>query len=162
MHYRLILNGLQERLRRLRAEQLDWPDEGITKLVPELQRYFLQNDVVVITLGMGPAVYLNLDGRMIKWNYEDGESPYEVSDPHDIAAGVFLAVKYWSMPELLALLPIRPRDGQECPQCGSERWIRYVEGRWGRLSEGPEDAVKCVCITCLGLGWVRPAKPRGY
>jgi hypothetical protein len=150
----LILDGVQERLRQLRAEQLGWPSEGVTKLFPELHEFFLRNDVVIITLGLGPAVYLRLDGRIIKWNYDDGESPRELSDPHDIAAGVALAVETWSMPELLALLPTRPGDGQECARCGGERWIRYAEGRWVRLSQGPEDSVKRVCITCCGLGWV--------
>lgn len=160
MNYQLNLDGLRDRLRELRAEQLRWPKTGILTLVPELDEYFLRHELVTITLGMGPAMYLSLDGRVIIWNYDDGESPCEANDPHDIAAGVALAVERWSMPELLPLLPTRPADGHECPTCGGERWLRHSAGRWVRFSEGPANAVQAVCRICCGLGWTTNRRSR--
>lgn len=110
-----IPDTLSPKLLALRAEQLrhPHPDEVL-----------VGQDVVVLTLGFGPAIYLGLDGRVVIWHYMDDESPRVTEDLADIAAGLVIGAKGNDLPELLDLLPPCPAEGVVCRACGG-RWTQF-------------------------------------
>jgi hypothetical protein len=106
-------------------------------------------DVVCLYPGLGPAIFLTFDGRVLQDNYDWDESgAYEVTDPKNAWSAVVLAADAWNLPDLLKLLPPRPLDARDCPDC---RGMSFTS-----LSDAKDKRFKVVCFHgCGGLGWVR-------
>jgi hypothetical protein len=133
-----IPEPLRAKLVALRAEQLQhpYPDEVL-----------VGREVVVLTLGMGPAIYLGLDGRVVIWHYMEDEPPRITEDLKDIAGGLVIGAKNNDLPELLDLLPKRPAGGVVCRLCSGRRWVEFGTRLDGKTPEW------LVCWECNGLGW---------
>jgi hypothetical protein len=134
-----IPKPLLEKLRAIRATQLghQHPDEVIQR-----------EEAIYLTLGLGPAIYLCFDGRVLIWHYMEDEPLRETSDLGDIATGITIGAKNAKLPELLDLLPKQPANRTACPTCDGERWSDIIPK--AERSEPP----RFVCWTCHGLGWV--------
>jgi hypothetical protein len=133
-----IPDALRPKLLALRARQLQHPYPD-TVLVAQ--------EVVLLTLGFGPAIYLGLDGRVLLWHYMANEPLRVTEDIADIAAGLVIAAKDYDLPELQDLLPPRPVGGVVCQACNGRRWVQF-----GRRVSSDEPGW-LVCWECHGLGW---------
>ena len=133
-----IPNTLRPKLVALRGKQL---------LHPFPDNVLVSQEVVVLTLGLGPAIYLGLNGTVFIWNYMDDEPLRVTEDITDIAAGLVIGAKNNDLPELHDLLPPCSTEGVSCRVCGGQRWVQF----------GPR--VDCnqsgwlLCWKCHGLGW---------
>jgi hypothetical protein len=107
-------------------------------------------DVVVMTLGMGNAMYLTFDGRIIieEWNYPDEDGPpREAKDVKEMLTAIVVGAKQRKAPELLSLLPQRPKEATDCRACEITGWRQI-----GADVNG--EPVKIVCWDCAGTGWI--------
>jgi hypothetical protein len=130
-----IPDDLVPRLRELRSRQKPWSD-----LVDA-------EDVVHLYYGLGPALFLAFDGRVIMDDYFNETGVYEVSDPKEAWVAVAVGADLWGVPELRRLLPERPAGAADCPQCkGSGRLRPAEEHSQGGL----------FCWECGALGWLTP------
>ena len=136
-----IAPALREKLKKVRAKQLtqqSYHDE-----------VFAEQDVVILTLGLGPAMYLHLDGYVIIWDSEamwsDNKHPIKTKDIKEIAGAIVVGAKRLDMPELLELLPPPPRSASICPQCSGKRTMDF--------GSTPEHWI--VCPRCNGLAWIK-------
>ena len=100
-------------------------------------------DVVVLYLGLGPAAFLALDGRVIAMEAEDPSELYEVIGEREACFAIVEGAQTRGVPELCRLLPSRPLQASDCPTCKGEGH------RWS-----PDRA----CYVCGGLGWLRDLK----
>jgi len=76
-----IPSTLIAELRRLQSTQ-SYPDE------------VLQSEgAVVLSLGLGPAMYLTFDGRIIVHPYMENLPPYEVSDSKEACCAIVVGAK---------------------------------------------------------------------
>ena len=92
------------------------------------------------------------DGRVITDDYDnftEGAGVYEVTDPKEACVAVAIGADVWDLPELCRLLPERPGDAADCPQCKGSGWFRWptTDGRQGSV----------VCRGCGALGWLSPS-----
>ena len=129
-----IPESLVPKLRELQSEQ-NYPDD-VSK----------SEDAVVLTLGLGPAMYLTLDGRVIIHAYMDDEVPSEASEPKEVYAAIVIGAKTRNAPELLSLLPQRPQDAVDCAACKGGGWVSF-----GKDAHG--EPIEIVCWGCGGVGW---------
>jgi hypothetical protein len=131
-----IPNELIPRLRELQ-------EESKQHLVDKIAE---SEDAVIMSLGMGAAMYLTLDGRVIideDDNFlEAPMQPYEARNEKEIFTAVIIGAKTRKAPELLSLLPERPTETSDCAECKSRGWKQFGE------------AVEIICIKCGGIGWV--------
>ncbi|MBA4188016.1 MAG: hypothetical protein C0467_08355 [Planctomycetaceae bacterium] len=133
-----ITEPILERLRAIRVTQLQHPyaDEVLT-----------QQEVIVLTLGLGPAIYLRFDGRVLIWHYMDDEPLRETDDVGDIAAGIVIGARNSGFDGLLSLLPQMPSNGTVCDTCCGTHWWSFP-----RQTNNKKPG-EIVCPTCRGLGW---------
>jgi hypothetical protein len=128
------------RLRQLQSRQKWWSD------AVDLE------DVVHLYYGLGPAMFLSFDGRVITDDSENfigaGAGVYEVTDPKEAWVGVAIGADVWGVSELLRLLPERRYGASDCPMCKGSGWIWPTEKR-------PRGNV--VCWDCGTLGWLPSA-----
>lgn len=129
---------LGPKLLALRAKQLQNP-------FPD--KVLVTQEVVILTLGFGPAIYLGLDGQVLIWHYMDDEPLRVTEDIAVIAAGLVIGAKNYDLPELHDLLPPCPAEGVECRVCAGQRWVQI-----GR-KVGNDEPGWIVCCECHGLGW---------
>ncbi len=120
---------------------------GITdELLTILERLRSQNDIgsddpdfwIALSLEED-AAFLTRDGRIIIYDgmSEEGREVYE---EQDACRWLHYAVDEQNIPDLLCLLPPRPRFAQDCDFC------RGV---------GREQEIDTICYHCGGLGWIR-------
>ena len=120
-----------ESLRLIQAEQMAHYDDPVLR----------DHDAVVATYGLGPAMYLCLDGRVLILDHdEDDPSPVETEDENDLRSISVMMAKRHNMTDLLTtdLFPPKPSGASNCQLCGGDRWIRNG----------------IVCPVCRALGWV--------
>jgi len=103
-------------------------------------------NAVVMTLGMGVAMYLTLDGRVIideddLW-LDKPMPPREAKDEKEMLAAVNIGAKIRKTPELLSLLPERPIEALDCKSCEGKGWKKFTE------------TFEFICMECGGVGWV--------
>src|SRR5262245_14100996 len=129
-------------LRGLRARQQPWRD------------LIEAEDVVHLYYGLGPAMFLTFDGRVLvdRWDWDD-RGAYEVTDPKEAWVAVVLGADDFDVPDLLRLLPPRRPDAIDCPVCGGAGWV------FATTQDGREAGIVC-WERCGGLGWVAP-RPAG-
>jgi hypothetical protein len=130
----LIPEDLVPRLRELRSRQNPWND------------LIEAEDVVHLYYGMGPALFLAFDGRVIVDDYWNETGVYEVTDPKEAWIAVAIGADVWDVPELLRLLPERPLGAVDCPDCKGSGWLRWPS------TEDRKRSV--VCPRCGALGWL--------
>jgi hypothetical protein len=116
-----------ERLRAIQAEQMAYYTD------PTLR----SEDAVVATYGLGPAMYLCLDGRVLIQD-EDDPAPLETADGFSMRATILILDKRNPLPDVEALFPPRPAGASDCHLCGGTRWV----------------VGKIVCYPCRALGWI--------
>jgi hypothetical protein len=120
-----------ERLRTIQAEQMARYADPVLH----------EHDAVVATYGLGPAMYLCLDGRvLIQDNDQDEPAPVETADEDDLRIIGLIMAKRHQMAELLSaeLFPRKPPGASECRLCGGTRWMQD----------------KITCYLCHRLGWI--------
>lgn len=126
----------------------DIPNELIPKL-RELQRndsnypITVSEDAVVMFYGMGDPLYLTFDGRVIIEDMLDDIPPREAKTLAEASMAVVVGAKVRNFPELLSILPNRPKGAIDCSNCDKSGWFKPHE------SLGP-----FVCGNCGGLGWI--------
>lgn len=108
-------------------------------------------DAIVMTLGMGAAMYLTLDGRIIideddLW-LEKTEPPRQAKDEKEMFAAVIIGARRRNAPELLSLLPPRPDNACSCQDCAGNGWRQF-----GIDTDG--NPVEIICMSCGGIGWI--------
>lgn len=118
------------RLRDLQASQRqDWWSPCV-----------VAEDAVLLDPGMGPAMYLTFDGRILEdrsgW---DGGACHEVDDPKVAWSSLIVGADKQRAPELLRLLPARSDRAAACARCGGSG--RFVS------------TLRMLCPDCGGLGW---------
>lgn len=131
-----IPETLIPKLRDLQSQQ-NYPDEILES-----------EDAVVMTLGLGPAMCLAFDGRVIVHDYMDDERPRQSSDPKEAFSAIVIGAKVRKAPELLSLLLQRPANALDCADCEGSGWRQF-----GKDVEGKP--IEVVCRGCGGTGWVR-------
>ena len=145
----LILDDqLRTRLRDLRRSQLQSLDDW-----PGAESILLAREVICVRIGWGNASFVEMDGRVLFWNFAEGHAPEELTDPLSMASVVAWAVEI-GFPELLVALPPMPAGGQTCGSCHGRRFARRKVGA-GQVSPRP------VCTLCHGLGWLMDDTLRG-
>jgi hypothetical protein len=120
-----------ERLRAIQAEQMAWYADPILR----------DHDAVVVTYGLGPAMYLCLDGRVLILDHDEDEpAPVETEDENDLRSISVIMAKRHNMTDLLTtdLFPPRPVGASECRLCSGTRWVQD----------------KISCPLCRALGWI--------
>jgi hypothetical protein len=129
-----IPQSIQIELREVQRLQLsgEFPDEN-------LRTY----DAVALTYGLGPAVYLTLEGEMIIWDYASNKAAYRTNLLSDFGSYLTIGSRRLMMPALLALLPLAPSSSTQCQLCDGIRWKTL-----------PNSTHEVVCWECYGLGWV--------
>lgn len=133
------------------------PDELIPKLrqlQAQTREYYIDEiaeseDAVVMISGMGRAMYLTIDGRVIIDDdpsfFKDEPpppSPREATDVKDLFAAVIIGAKIRKSPELLSLLPPRPKEAVNCKNCESGGWQKFGKD------------IEIICQNCGGIGWI--------
>jgi len=123
-------------------------------LVSELQRYRELHgaddvtrayDAFLLDPGLGPAVYLSADGRII-W---DDDFWGVTATRGEALASVLAGVKKTRIDALMSLLPQRPSDASDRSNCGASGWF----DAHGQLQDIHGQRFSVVCMTCAGLGW---------
>jgi len=107
-------------------------------------------DAVVMTLGLGDAMYLALDGRVIvdEFSFTDEDKPLrEAKDAKEMFTAIVIGAKSCNAPELLSLLSSRPETAVDCAACECRGWKRL-----GKDADGNPNEI--VCWECGGIGWI--------
>jgi hypothetical protein len=141
----------------VKTKRFEIPNELVPKLrelQAETRQYYIDKiaeaeDAVVMSGGMGAAMYLALDGRVIVWDddLEEETEPREAKDVKEMFTAIIGGAKKRKAPELLLLLPLRPEEALDCPDCGNS----------GRRQLGLDvdgEPVKIICWDCGGIGWI--------
>ena len=145
----LILDDqLRKSLRHIRRGQLQSLDDW-----PGAESILLAREVLCVRLGWGNASFVDLDGRVLFWNFAEGHPLEELTDPLSMACVVEWAAEI-GFPELLDALPPMPAGGRTCDRCRGRRFTRRSAGA-GQGSPRP------VCTLCHGLGWLMDDTLRG-
>ena len=142
---------------RVKIMRFSIPTELIPKL-RELQeqtrQYYIDKiaeseDAVVMTGGMGAAMYLTFDGRVIVHDddLEEETFPREAKDAKEMFTAIIISAKRRNAPELLSLLPSRPNTAVDCVACESHGWQRFGLDVHGK-------PVEIICWDCGGVGWI--------
>ncbi|WP_442505679.1 hypothetical protein SH528x_004479 [Novipirellula sp. SH528] len=123
-------------------------DQLVTKQQEQLERphpdqNLLKYDAVVLTHGLGPAVYLTLDGRILIWDYAANAEPEFTDRQRDIGRYVTIGARSLRLPRLTDLIPKPVPGSQQCDQCHGLRWSRM-----------PMMESDVVCWVCDGFGWI--------
>jgi len=106
-------------------------------------------DAFMLDPGLGPAVYLTSDGRIV-WD-DDGWGV--VGSRADAFASILAGAKKTGIADLLALLPQRTTEAIDCPHCAATGWF----DAHGQLKDVNGRLFSVVCMKCAGLGWTDPS-----
>lgn len=101
---------------------------------------------VFLVGGMGNAVYLALDGRLVGWGAE-GLPPAVIDDPGLMTRAIVIAAHELRRPGLLALRPPAPEGVPPCPVCDGCGWD---------AAPAPSFDSGHLCFICAGRGWMKP------
>ncbi|MFN3199947.1 MAG: TIGR02452 family protein [Bradymonadia bacterium] len=108
----------------------------------------IEHDAVVMTHGLGDAVYLSMHGDVFFHPYMDdleGEVPVRPAKHlGEVCLAIHAGAKIRQCAELTTLLPRRPDCSLECTHC---------QGRGRHQHAG----VEMMCFECFGMGWSHPA-----
>src|SRR5687768_14439041 len=87
-----------------------------------------REDAFLLHPGMGPALYLTSDGRVLKdaRDWDEMAAIQEASDD-DAVAALVIGAENWSLPELLQLLPKPDATSQVCAACAGGHWFNFKD-----------------------------------
>jgi hypothetical protein len=125
------LSETREVIAKRLAEYASNPNDpwGLTQVAERLR-------ALPVYMDMGGALFLTLDGDVLRLNHYDGDVPTpELDSERHIVAAVAAAEKY---PELAPLVPERPASAEDCSACGGT----------GRITRH-----NLRCGECTSLGW---------
>lgn len=132
---------LVPKLRELQAQSREFYIDKIAE----------SEDAVVMTLGLGDAMYLALDGRVIVDEFslsdEEAKPPREAKDAKEMFTAIVVGAKRRNAPELRSLLPSRPETAVDCAACECRGWRQFGLDVYGK-------PVEIVCWECGGVGWL--------
>jgi hypothetical protein len=104
--------------------------------------------------GMGPALYLTSDGRVLKDNRDWDEScAIEEGTDDDAVAALVIGAENLDLHDLIDLLPPPPANSRPCNCCAGSHWYAFKDyfGRPARI----------VCPECRGRGYISSHNPGG-
>jgi hypothetical protein len=108
-----------------------------------------QHDAFVLDPGMGPALYLTTDGRVLVDGSAWDDSPVREATDDEAVAALVVGAKKTGIAALIDLLPSPPTEARDCATCGGARWSRLpVDSTDGQ-------PIVQVCSECSGRGWVK-------
>src|SRR5436190_641542 len=103
--------------------------------------------------GMGPALYLTSDGRILRDGREwDESSSIEEGTDDDAVAALVIGADNLDLPDLIRLLPQPSVGASPCTGCGGSRWFAFKD-YFGK-------AARVICSECRGRGYMSPASPK--
>jgi hypothetical protein len=102
-----------------------------------------KHDAVVLSYGLGPALYLTMDGQIIVHAYLDEKEPYVSEDDNERCEAICIGAITLKLPALCELLPNSAIDCRLCHGSGLLKLGVDSKGNPGEL----------VCWHCHGLGW---------
>ena len=104
------------------------------------------HDAFLMHPGMGPALYLTTDGKVLS-DSRDWDQSAEIREgsEDDAVAALVIGAENWSLPELLELLP-QPAKSASCQVCSGTRWFHFKD-YFGKPA-------KILCPECRGWGLV--------
>jgi hypothetical protein len=144
-HVRIPLNKEHlDQLRCVRESQLAVWRAGRPQVVDEL---FVEEEVVRLMSGMGRACYLGLDGRVWAGNLGEGQLPWVMDDPKEVASCIVRWAAAVGLPELVEALPPMPEGGEVCSLCQGTREMP------AEIIPRAADGFRYFCRRCGGLGW---------
>ncbi len=112
---------------------------------PIAERY----DAFLLDPGLGPAVFLSSDGRII-WD-DDGWGVRV--NRGEAFTSILAGVKKTGIAELRTLLPPRPAESADCAECAATGWRTFGDEAQGKV-------MSFLCDKCGGLGWTAPSVVR--
>lgn len=108
----------------------------------------LNEDAFLLFPGMGPALYLTSDGRVLKDRRDWDESlPIEEGSDDDAVAALVIGAEDLDLPELLELIPAPLPSAQSCTRCGGSRWFTFKD-HFGKTA-------RVICPDCAGRGYTQ-------
>jgi len=105
-----------------------------------------REDAFLLHPGLGPALYLTSDGRILRDGREWGDISIVEGTDDDAVAAIVIGAENWSLPELLKLLPTPPCNAVSCSQCEGSRWWS-IKDYYGKHA-------KVICPACGGYSWL--------
>ena len=105
-----------------------------------------EHDAVVLDGGLGPALYLTRDGRVLVDGTAWDDSGVREASRTECFTAIIIGAQKTQDSTLLGLLPARPLGASDCQGCATTGW----------LDSG--DQARFVCHACGGVGWL-PASP---
>jgi hypothetical protein len=122
--------------------------EAIATVAPYSDDVIEPEHAVMISAGLGPAIYLTLDGRVIEDRRSWDDGPMAEAEPPLCYAALVVAAERFTIPELLELLPKAPSGSARCIRCDGTRWFSVG------IDSRTQQPGRIVCPECSGLGWV--------
>jgi hypothetical protein len=99
-------------------------------------------DALPLTLDMGGAYAIRANGDLIQLSWDGPGGAEPLDDPRLINAALYQgSLKH---PQLACLVPSRPLDARDCPDCDGK----------GRLSISAKPGLENVICSCGGMGWL--------
>jgi hypothetical protein len=92
------------------------------------------------------SYFLRPDGELFAVDFSEAEPKSEIEKDIRIKITVINMAAEW-FPELKDLLPCRPNDAQDCPDCNGTGRLRFND-YYGQSASVP-------CPRCMTLGWVQ-------
>jgi|SRR4051812_16599457 len=141
------------------SKRLFQPDAALVSELLDYRQAHGADDVMkrynafLLDPGLGPAVYLSVDGRIV-WD-DDGWGV--TATRADALASILAGAKKTRIHALLNLLPPRPTDSLDCSNCRATGWFDAQ----GQLQDIHGQRFSLVCMTCAGLGWTAPSVDLG-
>ena len=103
-------------------------------------------DAFVLYPGMGSAIYLTSDGRVLIDERDWKGEPVREATDDEACTGLVLCADAGGISELLDLLPTRPAHSSECFDCRGQRYLDIT------LPSGKH--IRPICGRCWGRGWI--------
>ena len=92
--------------------------------------------------GLGPALYLAADGRVLVDSRDWDGSPLREANDDEAVAAIVVGAEKTGLPELLSLLPPAPPGATTCSGCDGQRWNTQIPPH------------RLLCGKCWGRGWL--------
>lgn len=99
-------------------------------------------DAAILDGGLGTALYLTRDGRVIVDGSGWDDLGVREGTRAESLVALIVGARKTGEAGLLALLPARSKGARDCQQCNSTGWIEIGDER------------RFVCTTCGGVGWL--------
>lgn len=101
------------------------------------------HDAFLLDPGLGPAVYLTADGRILIDERAWSDGPLREATEDEAIVALVVGAHKTGIEGLIDLIPPPPEGSQACSRCDSHRWLA-----------AETDAFALVCPDCRGTGWL--------